>query len=552
MNRFSISTPEGTRDLLFSSCRALRQTEDSIRRSLEKSGYSEIITPIVEYFDVFAQANPALDQEEMLKIIDRSGRICVARPDNTTPIARIAATRLDDAALPVRLYYSQKVFRSVTGDHGHKGEFLQIGAELIGADGLTADKDILSAAFAALESTGADTFRIELGHAEIYKALVEELGADEESAERIRRLIENKSFAALGDALAPFGNRPAAKALGAMPQLFGGMEVLDEVETLTGNMRVMGAVAYLRRLYQALEEAGYGERVMVDLGLVHEMDYYTGVMFRGYTGGAGAAILSGGRYNALCARFGKDLPAGGFGIDVETLSDTITGAQRSDAAARRSTVRLALTKGRLEKKTLELLKNACFDISELESGTRKLIFTLPGTNIEIVLAKAADVITYVEHGVCDMGVVGKDTIMEKGGSFYEMVDLGFGKCRFALAAKKGKGFYGRYKTPVIATKYPAVTKAFFNKKNMDVETIKIEGSVELAPLLELADAIVDIVETGTTLKENGLEVIEDVAEVSARVIVNLASAKMKKTAIQKLISELEASNSMTGEKKNVP
>ena len=119
MNRFRISTPEGTRDLLFSSCRALRQTENAVRDALEERGYSEIITPAVEYFDVFAQANPELDQDQMLKIIDKSGRICVARPDNTTPIARIAATRLDDAALPVRLYYSQKVFRSVSGDHGH-------------------------------------------------------------------------------------------------------------------------------------------------------------------------------------------------------------------------------------------------------------------------------------------------------------------------------------------------------------------------------------------------------------------------------------------------
>lgn len=540
MNRFRISTPEGTRDLLFSSCRALRQTENAVRDALEERGYSEIITPAVEYFDVFAQANPELDQDQMLKIIDKSGRICVARPDNTTPIARIAATRLDDAALPVRLYYSQKVFRSVSGDHGHKGEFLQVGAEFIGADGLEADKDILTAAFAALSKTGADNFRVELGHAEIYKALMDELGADAQSAEGIRRLIENKSFAALGDALEPFKGKPAAKVLGAMPNLFGGIEVLDEVESLTGNVRVLGATAYLRRLYQALDEAGYGDRIMIDLGLVHEMDYYTGIMFRGYIGGAGAAILAGGRYNALCAKFGKDMPAGGFGIDVESVAESLAGASRPEVATRRDTVRIALTKGRLEKKTLALLKAAGYDISELEAGTRKLIFTLPDSGVEIVLSKAADVITYVEHGVCDMGVVGKDTIMEKGGSFYEMVDLGFGKCRFALATKKGKDVYGGYKTPVIATKYPAVTKAFFNKKNMDVETIKIEGSVELAPLLELADGIVDIVETGTTLKENGLEVVENVAPISARVIVNLASAKMKKAAIQKVIAELES------------
>ena len=190
MNRFRISTPEGTRDLLFSSCRALRQTENAVRDALEERGYSEIITPAVEYFDVFAQANPELDQDQMLKIIDKSGRICVARPDNTTPIARIAATRLDDAALPVRLYYSQKVFRSVSGDHGHKGEFLQVGAEFIGADGLEADKDILTAAFAALSKTGADNFRVELGHAEIYKALMDELEVEIAGIQKEREELE--------------------------------------------------------------------------------------------------------------------------------------------------------------------------------------------------------------------------------------------------------------------------------------------------------------------------------------------------------------------------
>lgn len=536
MNRYQISTPEGTRDLLFAPARRLRAVEQRVRQSLEDRGYSEVITPAIEYYDVFAQANPAVGQENMLKIVDRAGRICVARPDNTTPIARIAATRLEGAELPVRLYYSQKVFRSIAEGHGHKSEFLQVGAELIGSDGLEADLDILTAAFSALEQAEAGSFRIELGHAEIYKALIEALGVNEQTAEDIRRLIENKSFAALGDALAPYQGSAAYQALCAMPQLFGGVEVLDQVEHMTGNMRVLAAVAYLRRVYTALEQAGFGESVIIDLGLVHEMDYYTGIMFRGYLGGAGAAILAGGRYNALCAKFGRDLPAAGFGIDVERIAET---GSETDNRQVRDTIRIALTKGRLEKKTLARMKAAGYDISELESPSRKLIFRLPNTNIEVVLAKAADVITYVEHGVCDLGVVGKDTIMEKGGSFYEMVDLGFGKCRFALATKKGKTVYGNYRTPVIATKYPEVTRAFFSRKNMDVETIKIEGSVELAPLLELADAIVDIVETGSTLKENGLEVIEDVAPISARVIVNLASAKMNKTAIQRIISDLE-------------
>lgn len=538
--RDTIATPEGTRDLLFQSARALRAAENAIRGALEDQGYSEVVTPTIEFYDMFNQANPAHAQESMLKVIDRSGRICVVRPDNTTPVARIAATRLDNAALPVRLYYSQRVFRSVKSGQGHKTEFLQMGAELIGADGTEADLDILSAAFTALAKTNAGAYRIEIGHAELYQALMCELGCDAAAAERIRSLIENKSFAALGDELAPYGNVPAARVLRVMPQLFGGREVLDEVERLTGNVRVLGAVAYLRRLYDALSAAGYGESILIDLGLVHEMGYYTGIMFRGYIGGAGAAILSGGRYNSLCAKFGRDLPAAGFGIDVESVAEAATAAGCDEKKIDPDRVRIALTKGRLEKKTVALLRAAGYDTEEIENPSRKLIFTIPDTNIEVVLAKAADVITYVEHGVCDMGVVGKDTIMEKGGSFYEMVDLGFGKCRFALATRKGKDVYGGYKTPVIATKYPEVTKAFFARKNMDVQTIKIEGSVELAPLLELADAIVDIVETGSTLRENGLEIIEDVAPISARVIVNLASAKLKKTAIQQVIADLEA------------
>ena len=201
-------------------------------------------------------------------------------------------------------------------------------------------------------------------------------------------------------------------------------------------------------------------------------------------------------------------------------------------------LRIALTKGRLEKDTVALLEKLGYDCTAVHEKGRKLILPV-GDDIEVVLAKAADVITYVENGVCDLGVVGKDTIIEMSGKFFELSDLGFGKCRFALAGKKGENFYEGTHVRTIATKYPNVARTFFEKKNMDVDIVKIEGSVELAPLLGLSHAIVDIVETGTTLKENGLEVIEDVAPISARVIVNLASAKMKKTAIQKVIAELE-------------
>lgn len=201
-------------------------------------------------------------------------------------------------------------------------------------------------------------------------------------------------------------------------------------------------------------------------------------------------------------------------------------------------LRIALTKGRLEDSTVNLFEKIGYDCSAVRNKGRKLILPI-GDNLEVVLAKAADVITYVEHGVCDLGVVGKDTLMEKGGSYFEVLDLGFGKCRFALAGPKGSNFFSGYSAKTIATKYPGVASSYFERKAMDIRIIKIEGSVELAPLLGLSDAIVDIVETGTTLKENGLAVIETICDVSARLIVNAASMKLRKTEIEAVTSQME-------------
>ena len=203
-------------------------------------------------------------------------------------------------------------------------------------------------------------------------------------------------------------------------------------------------------------------------------------------------------------------------------------------------IRLALTKGRLEDKTVEMLERLGYDCAPVHAKGRRLVLPVVGANMEIVLAKAADVVTYVENGVCDLGVVGKDTIMEMGGTFYEVADLGFGLCKFALAVPVGTDFYAGYHTRCIASKYVNVTRAFFEKKNMDVKIVKIEGSVELAPILGLSDAVVDIVETGVTLRENGLTIAEDICDVSARLIVNIASLKMRKKEIEPFISEIEA------------
>ncbi len=203
-----------------------------------------------------------------------------------------------------------------------------------------------------------------------------------------------------------------------------------------------------------------------------------------------------------------------------------------------STLKIALTKGRLEQFAIDTFEKIGIDCSELKDKGRKLIFRSNNSDIEFVLVKATDVLTYVEHGAVDIGIVGKDTLMEYNKDFYEVVDLKVGKCRFAVASLPETDLYTGYNRKRIATKYPHVAANYFRKSGIDVEIIKIEGSVELAPLLNLADAIVDIVETGSTLKENGLVIKEEICDISARMIVNIASMKMKQEEISKIIKAL--------------
>ncbi|WP_026882675.1 ATP phosphoribosyltransferase [Clostridium akagii] len=202
-------------------------------------------------------------------------------------------------------------------------------------------------------------------------------------------------------------------------------------------------------------------------------------------------------------------------------------------------LRIALTKGRLEKFSIEIFDKIGIDTEELKNKGRKLVLSDKKNNIQFVLVKAADVLTYVEHGAADIGIVGKDTLLEAGIDFYEVVDLKVGKCKFALASIPSFDLNKGYNRKKIATKYPRVTREYFRKLGKDVEIIKIEGSVELAPIIGLSDAIVDIVETGTTLKENGLVIFDEICDISARMIVNRASMKMRIDKIKKIISDVQ-------------
>ena len=204
-------------------------------------------------------------------------------------------------------------------------------------------------------------------------------------------------------------------------------------------------------------------------------------------------------------------------------------------------VSIALTKGRLEKEAIKILERAGFGVDNLKDKGSKLVFNDTKYDIDYFLVKSNDCITYVEHGVADVGIVGLDSLLEKNNNCYELIDLGVGKCKFIVASMPDKDLFKMKGHIKIGTKYPKVAKDYFKQNNIDVEIIKIEGSVELAPILGLCDGIVDIMETGTTLKENGLVVSREIKDISARLIVNKASFKLKKKEIDFILESVRQS-----------
>lgn len=203
------------------------------------------------------------------------------------------------------------------------------------------------------------------------------------------------------------------------------------------------------------------------------------------------------------------------------------------------TLSLALTKGRLERKTVDMLESSGYGIEPLRNQGRALVFEDTIKDLRYFLVKSNDCITYVTHGVADVGVVGKDTLLEGTGDYYELLDLEIGKCKFIVASLPQTNLLNRDGHVRIGTKYPKVAQMYFNSRGMDVEIIKIDGSVELSPLLGLCDGIVDIMETGTTLRENGLVVLDDICPISARLIVNKAAFKLKRNEVMALVKDLE-------------
>ena len=321
MKRYDLITPEGTRDLLFDDCLARRQVENKLSKLFEGFGYSEVVTPGIEFYDMFIGSTRNFQQESLYKLVDSKGRLIVMRPDSTIPIARLAATRLKEAELPLRLYYNQSIYENNALLKGRSDEIVQAGIELIGGENnKRADYEVLCTAVEALSSFDKENFRLEIGHIGYFKELVAQLDVDDSVREEIRLLISTKNYPALNDLLDEVGDNQITNALKQLPRLFGGAEVFEKAADIYADEKITGILFNLKEVYNRLSSLGYEGKISVDLGIVSHTDYYTGIVFKGYLSEVGQSVLRGGRYDKLVGEFGRDCPAVGFGVNIDSVA----------------------------------------------------------------------------------------------------------------------------------------------------------------------------------------------------------------------------------------
>ena len=293
----------------------------------------------------------------------------------------------------------------------------------------------------------------------------------------------------------------------------------------------------MQALQNALGEDGRGTQL--DLSMADEMEYYNGLVFTGYVAGIPRAVLKGGRYDYLMQRFTPGANAIGFAMyldELERLAAPLPPVQQQ--GGEKTWLNIALPKGRLGNKAYKLLAGAGYSATEDYNDTRRLVVENPDACVRYFLVKPSDVAIYVEHGAADIGIVGKDILTESGADVYELLDTGMGKCRMCVA---GPANFADDESRAlrVATKFVNIARDHYERRGRDIDIIKLNGSIELAPILGLSDVIVDIVETGTTLRENDLTVIEEFMPISARFIANKASYKFKYAQLTELLNKMK-------------
>ena len=533
-------TPAGFRDFSAEEAALREEITYNVQQLFAKSGYTPIETPTLEIMDVLEAGGhvPA----SPFKLFDSQGELLAMRPDVTMQVARMCSTRYAGCTAPLRFRYTQRVFREAdTRLQAVTREMTQIGIECIGQKGAAADAEVIGLMTEALIAAGVPDFKLALATVGVLRALLAASQGTPAWQKSILQAYHASNFVDL-DALtesesaqfvASGARADVARAIRLLARIRGGQDAIAAARLLVEPLKCADGLDEFEQTYALLCARGLRERIMIDFSVMSSFDYYTGVVFEAYAPQIGTSLGSGGRYDHMLAAYGQDRPAAGFAFYLEQVM-TARELQREGegegvavlAAAPARPLRVAVPKGSLNPDSIAALQRAGLDTTGLEHPGRLL--RISNTGGEYIIVRPSDAPVMVSLGAADCGICGKDSLIEADVDVVELVDLTFGACRFvvaepALATGVAEERYRRLGSFRVATKYPRIARDFYAKRGMQVEIVKLQGNIELAPLTGIAERIIDITATGTTLRENNLVIVDEVCASTARFFANVCS-----------------------------
>ncbi len=524
------TTPQGFRDVLADEAAAREQLVRRVQDLFARSGYLPIETPTLENMAVM-QAGGRVPASPF-KFFDAQGNLVTMRPDVTLQVARMCATRLGDEPGPLRFRYIQRVFREAEGQAGTMArEKKQIGIECIGPSGPEADAEVIELFAQAMEVAGVSDFKMSIATVGVLRALLSASNAPASWKDAVLEAFHDSNFVEIDrlcDEAAAKGSN-FAPAIRRLARVRGGREAVAEVRELASPFGCDGALDEFERVVDLLSEQGLAERIVIDFSVMSSFDYYTGIVFEAYASGLGEPLGGGGRYDNMLGVYGKSRPAAGFAFYLEEVQAALRVTEKSTETGQPAPLRVAVPKGSLNPDSIEALANAGLDVSGLDDPGRALIVRNPG--VEFIIVRPSDAPVFVQTGAADCGICGEDSLLESGADVVELADLRFGACRFIVAEPEGAAsrtaeHYRQLGSIRVATKYPKIARAHFARRGVQAEIVQLHGNIELGPLTGMSECIVDITATGTTLRENKLEITDEVLSSTARFFANTASFRM--------------------------
>ena len=526
---------EPTMEFSLANLQPKERASFALRALYEAAGCRKYHMGRFEEYGLYQANRSFLSSEQVITFTDLDGRLLALKPDVTLSIAKTAQPAPGET---LRYYYHENVYRPSAESHTFQ-EISQMGLEMLGAVGEAQVQQAVCLAARSLDALGAE-WVLEVSHMGYLFGLFDALGVPDAARAKLLEKLREKNAHELRAAAGAAGLADAAAdILCSVLSLCGSYaDTLAKAAALCRNDAMRAAVAELEALAVPLEKAG--GVIRLDMTLAGEMEYYNGLVFQGYLKALPRPLLKGGRYDLLMQKFTPGAGAIGFAVyldELDRLSAPLPPVQKNSTD--RVMLNVALPKGRLGDKVYHLLAGIGYGCPEDYNATRKLVVENPEAGIRYFLVKPSDVAIYVEHGAADVGIVGKDILTEASADVYELLDTGLGKCRMCVAAPAD--YQDDPSRPVrVATKFVSIAKSYYASMGRDIDIIKLNGSIELAPILGLSDVIVDIVETGTTLRENGLRVVTEFMPISARFIANKASYQFKHAEMDTMLEKLRA------------